>query len=301
MLFSVCMATRLGLSRRSDSAARGIPWQVDLRRSTRSIRSHVLPGDLFLWPTTRSYTREPSAEFHTLGSPPLLAAVLEQLCRTALGRAEPGEFTLRAFLAGRIDLTQAEAVLGVIDARDRDELDAALDQLAGGLSRPLHQLRDELLGVLAELEAGLDFVEEDIEFIGRELSRGRVAIAAELSATLAQQTVSRDVTPAKCRKSCSSARPTPARAACSTHWSSGSAATDDRRIRHRVAEPGATRDYVGAAIRFDGVACEIIDTAGIDDSRPPTSPIDHAAQQSTADRSSEWRIASSAADRRRLD
>jgi tRNA modification GTPase len=94
-----------------------------------------LPGAALLWPTERSFTRQPAAEFHTIGSPPLLAAAVEELCRCGARPAAPGEFTLRAFLAGRIDLTQAEAVLGVIEARTRGDLDGALDQLAGGLSR----------------------------------------------------------------------------------------------------------------------------------------------------------------------
>ena len=102
-----------------------------------------MPCDLFLWPTDRSYTREPVAELHTIGSPPLLEALLAAVCRAGARLAEPGEFTLRAFLAGRLDLTQAEAVLGVIDARGSERLDAALAQLAGGLARPLHRLRDE--------------------------------------------------------------------------------------------------------------------------------------------------------------
>ncbi|HEY2760458.1 MAG TPA: tRNA uridine-5-carboxymethylaminomethyl(34) synthesis GTPase MnmE, partial [Pirellulales bacterium] len=124
-----------------------------------------LPADIFLWPTARSYTRQPLAEIHTLGSPPLLQAVLQAVCTMGARLANSGEFTLRAFLAGRIDLTQAEAVLGVIDAVDRRQLRAALDQLAGGLSRPLHQLRSDLLNLLADLEAGLDFVEDDIRFV----------------------------------------------------------------------------------------------------------------------------------------
>ena len=77
-----------------------------------------LPGELYLWPAGRSYTGEPVAEIHTLGSPPLLEELLAALCAAGARLAEPGEFTLRAFLAGRIDLTQAEAVLGVIDAAD---------------------------------------------------------------------------------------------------------------------------------------------------------------------------------------
>ena len=120
-----------------------------------------LPGELFLWPGKRSYTGQPVAEIHTLGSPPLVEALLRTVCAAGARLAEPGEFTLRAFLAGRIDLTQAEAVLGVIDAADPGQLRAALVQLAGGLARPLHRLRDELLDLLADLEANLDFAEED--------------------------------------------------------------------------------------------------------------------------------------------
>ena len=82
--------------------------------------------------------------------------------------AEPGEFTLRSFLAGKLDLTQAEAVLGVIDASDNRQLETALSQLGGNLTRVVRSLRDSLLELVADLEAGLDFVEEDIEFISSE-------------------------------------------------------------------------------------------------------------------------------------
>ena len=98
--------------------------------------------EVFLWPSERSYTRQPCAELHTLGSSPLLEASLESLCLHGARIAEPGEFTLRTFLAGRLDLTQAEAVLGIIDATSDDSLQTALVQLAGGLSQPLTQLRD---------------------------------------------------------------------------------------------------------------------------------------------------------------
>lgn len=121
--------------------------------------------DVMLWPTRRSYTGQPSAEFHLIGSLPILDAVVSTLVAAGARPARPGEFTMRAFLAGRLDLTQAEAVLGVIDADDPQTLDRALSQLAGNLSRPLQHARDTLLNLLADVEAGLDFVDEDIEFI----------------------------------------------------------------------------------------------------------------------------------------
>jgi tRNA modification GTPase len=146
-----------------------------------------LPCDVYVWsdafgrkhlatsdaggtpaPQVRSYTGQPVVEIHTLGSPPLLQVLLRTLCAAGARLAGPGEFTLRAFLAGRLDLTQAEAVLGVIDANDSRELNTALGQLAGGLARPLHRVRDALLDLLAHVEAGFDFADEELPFITRE-------------------------------------------------------------------------------------------------------------------------------------
>ena len=162
------------------------------------------------------------------------------LRRSAAGRrlAGPGEFTLRAFLAGRIDLTQAEAVLGVIDAAGPRELDIALGQLAGGLARPLHGLRDALLDLLAHLEAGFDFADEDLPFITR----------AELDRQLAEAETQRRrrswpkwpraaSRPTWCGPCWSGGR-TPARAACSTPWPASRGAglgpsRHDARLSHR--------------------------------------------------------------------
>ena len=146
-----------------------------------------LPCELYLWPGKRSYTGQPVAEVHTLGSPPLLEAVVRAVCRGGARPAEPGEFTLRAFLAGRIDLTQAEAVLGVIDATGNAELDAALKQLAGGLAGPLRLLRSDLLDLLAHVEAGLDFADEDLPFIKAEELLKRLDEAAAEVDRLARQ------------------------------------------------------------------------------------------------------------------
>jgi tRNA modification GTPase len=149
------------------------------RRGAIRLRSSLVevPATLYLWPTRSSYTRQPSAEFHLPGSAPVLEAALQAICQAGARLARPGEFTLRAFLAGRLDLTQAEAVLGIIDANDRRQLSSALGQLAGGLARPLGTLRQSLIDLLAHLEAGLDFAEEDIEFIGRNELESQLSAA----------------------------------------------------------------------------------------------------------------------------
>jgi len=237
----------------------------------------TLPCDAFVWPTARSYTREPVVELHTLGSTPLLESLVAALCTAGARIAEPGEFTLRAFLAGRIDLTQAEAVLGVIDARGNDELHAALSQLAGGLARPLQQLRDELLQLLAELEAGLDFVEEDIEFVSKEELLARLAAATRLLTSVAQQMTSRATTTSTVQvvlvgspnagKS-SLFNSIVARCGCDNdaHGSKPTPAIVS-------ATRGTTRDYLTATIELGGVRCELVDTAGVEDTVGLSSPI----------------------------
>ena len=158
-----------------------------------------------------------------------------QLLQAGTRAARPGEFTLRAFLAGKLDLTRAEAVLGVIEADDADELKQALTQLAGGLARPLEGLREDLLNLLADVEAGLDFAEEDLQFVGRE------ALLLRLTRGMAQLTRRRSnwsgvPWPTGRSAWCWPGRPTPARAACSTPWPARPALVSP--------EPGTTRDYL---------------------------------------------------------
>ena len=158
-----------------------------------------VPGRFLVWPTERSYTRQPAAEFHTFGSKPVLDLCLKALVDAGARLAEPGEFTMRAFLSGRIDLVQAEAVLAVIDAQDRRQLDVAIDQLAGGLGARLSAIRNELVASLAELEAGLDFVEEDIEFISSDLLLQKLTSSAANIDSIIDQIKSRDSNSAEYR------------------------------------------------------------------------------------------------------
>jgi tRNA modification GTPase len=127
-----------------------------------------LPADLYLFPAPHTYTGEDVVEIHTLSCPPLLEVLTAGLLQSGARAARPGEFTMRAFLAGKLDLTRAEAVNAVIEAGDEGELKQALTQLAGGLARPLEGLREDLLNLLADVEAALDFADEDIQFVARE-------------------------------------------------------------------------------------------------------------------------------------
>jgi tRNA modification GTPase len=219
-----------------------------------------LPCDLYLWPEGRSYTGQPVAEAHTLGSQPLVEILVRALCRTGARLAEPGEFTLRAFLAGRIDLTQAEAVLGVIDATDRRELDVALTQLAGGLARPLDQLRDELLDLLAHLEAGFDFADEDLPFITPERLAAQCDKAARSVEKLTRRMTSRREGDAALR-AVLIGRPNAGKSSLFNILACDAGAIVSER-------PGTTRDYLTAELDLDGVACRLVDTAGLESDLP---------------------------------
>lgn len=232
-----------------------------------------LLATLYLWPTSRSYTRQPTAELHTVGSPPLLEAVLAEVCRHGARLARPGEFTLRAFLAGRLDLTQAEAVLGVIDAGSEQQLKTALAQLAGGIGGPLVSVRSNLLDLLADLEAGLDFVEEDIEFISRERLLADLRGSLQSIEEVARQMQSRG-----------DANRVPRVVLCGAPNAGKSSlfnalAGDDAAIVSSVA--GTTRDFVSRRVRFEGVELELIDTAGLGDS--PADELSVQAQSAARD------------------
>ncbi len=218
----------------------------------------LLPAMIYLWPTSRSYTRQPLAEVYLPGSPPLLDLAVRTLCNRGARLARPGEFTLRAFLAGRLDLTQAEAVLGVIEARDAAELQTALTQLAGGLSHQLAGLRNQLLDLLAHLEAGLDFVDEDIEFITRDDLQNQVSAAAQTVQQIVDQLQSRTETSALAPRVVLLGEPNAGKSSL-LNALAGSAAA----IVSPVA--GTTRDYLIRLVTIGNQQIQLIDTAGIED------------------------------------
>ena len=110
----------------------------------------------------RSYTAEDVVEIACHGSPVVLRYALERLCQADARLAEPGEFTLRAYLNGRIDLPQAEAIRDLIDATTLYQARIAAQQAEGSVSRRLKPVKEQLLELIALLEAGIDFAEDDI-------------------------------------------------------------------------------------------------------------------------------------------
>jgi tRNA modification GTPase len=116
----------------------------------------------------RSFTRENSVEISCHGSPLIVKEIIKVLLKQGARLAEPGEFTKRAFLNGRIDLAQAEAVADIIHAETDNARQAALNQMRGGFSKEINHLREELIHFASLIELELDFGEEDVEFAKRD-------------------------------------------------------------------------------------------------------------------------------------
>lgn len=213
-----------------------------------------LPLFVNLWPDARSFTGEPMAELHLPGSPPLIDAVLRRVFEAGARPARRGEFTLRAFLAGKLDLAQAEAVLGVIDAADAAELSTALRQLAGGLSTRISAVRDDLLNLLADLEAGLDFVDEDIEFVSSDETVARLTSAAQVITEIRRGA----------RERLQSR--TQARVVLAGLPNAGKSTLFNALLERDAAivsdQSGTTRDYLSAKTCWGQLEVELIDTAG---------------------------------------
>ena len=218
--------------------------------------------DIFVWPDSRSYTGQPSVELHCLGNIIILQSIQSRLIENGAVLAQPGEFTLRAFLAGRLDLTQCEAVLGVIHATNDRSLNVALSQLAGGLSEPLSQLRTSLVNLLADIEAGLDFVEEDISFICQSQIISRLDDAITVVHELLFQMESR------------AAQTVHLQVAIVGPPNAGKSSLINAMANHPVSivspEPGTTRDYVRLRLDLGEVVIDVLDTAGLENEEGTT-------------------------------
>ncbi|HYV39009.1 MAG TPA: tRNA uridine-5-carboxymethylaminomethyl(34) synthesis GTPase MnmE [Gemmataceae bacterium] len=227
-----------------------------------------LPADLYFWKAPRSFTGQDVVELHTISSPPLIELLIAACLNAGARAAQPGEFTMRAFLAGKLDLTRAEAILGVIEAGSRDELKQALVQLAGGMTRPLHELREDLLNLLADVEAALDFADEHIEFVQKRDLLVRLAKGLALVTILRRQLEQRAIGDRPFRVVLAG-RPNAGKSSLFNALAGSAAALVS-------PEPGTTRDYLLCRVNLAGVTVELIDTAGW---RPGSNGVEGQAQK----------------------
>ncbi len=202
-----------------------------------------------------TYTREDVVEINCHGGMAALWRTMRLLLAAGARQAAPGEFTKRAFLNGRIDLVQAEAVMDIIRAKTERAHRAANDQLLGGLSAEIIVLRDALISTIASLEAGIDFPEEDIESIsGRPLREDVSRVLTGIDGLLSSAAFGRIL-----RDGFATAiigRPNVGKSSLLNALL--------RQNRAIVTEvPGTTRDVLEEYINIEGVPLRILDTAGI--------------------------------------
>ncbi len=201
-----------------------------------------------------SYTAEDLIEIAAHGSPVVLEIVLRRALELGARLAEPGEFTQRAFLAGRLDLTQAEAVRDLIDAQTLTQARQAASQMGGALSRRAAPAKQSLVELIAMLEAGVDFAEDDIDVTPKAEIARRIEMIlpplAALEASFARGRIVHDgLTMAIV------GRPNVGKSSLFNRL-----VQRDRAIV--TASPGTTRDLVSERISIGGIPIELVDTAG---------------------------------------
>ncbi|HEX8461189.1 MAG TPA: tRNA uridine-5-carboxymethylaminomethyl(34) synthesis GTPase MnmE, partial [Segetibacter sp.] len=231
-------------------------------------------ASLFVAP--RSYTRENVVEISCHGSNYIIESIIKLFIKNGARAAKPGEFTLRAFLNGQLDLSQAEAVADLIASNSKASQQVALQQLRGGFSNQLQQLRDQLVQFASLIELELDFAEEDIEFANRDQLKKLIHQITIIIGSLIQSfelgnAIKNGV------NTVIAGRPNAGKSTLLN-----ALLNEERAIVSHI--PGTTRDTIEEVLNINGINFRLIDTAGI---REATDAIEQIGVQRTMEKISQ--------------
>jgi tRNA modification GTPase len=226
---------------------------------------HIIDGDIHVdevlasvFRNPQSYTGEDSVEISGHGSPYITKRIIETLLKNGARMAEPGEFTMRAFLNGKLDLAQAEAVADMISSSSEASLQMALSQMRGGFSSDIATLRQELIDFAALIELENDFGEEDVEFADRDGLKNLIAKLLTQIEKLRSSFASGNVL----KNGINTVIAGKPNAGKSTMLNA--LLNEDRAIVSHIA--GTTRDTIEEVFTLNGIQFRLIDTAGLRES-----------------------------------
>ena len=206
----------------------------------------------------KSYTTENMCEINTHGGNIVVRKILELCLKNGAEMAEPGEFTKRAFLNGRIDLLQAESVIDIIDAKSERELKAGMNQLEGQLSKKIHEIKQKIMDVMVNVEVDIDYPEYDVEEVTNAEIKGMLDIVIsdleKLEKSFDNGKILKDGV-----KTAIIGKPNAGKSSLLN-----CILNEERAIVTEIE--GTTRDTLEESINLNGVFLNLIDTAGIRDS-----------------------------------
>jgi tRNA modification GTPase len=231
------------------------PWSVQLAELTDEAGAAIDRVLVSFFGAPRSYTAEDVVEISCHGAPVVLRSGLERAIQHGARPAEPGEFTLRAFLNGRIDLPQAEAVRDLIEATTLHQARVAAQQMEGALSRRIRPIKEQLLELISLLEAGIDFAEDDVSVAGPDEILRRIARVENSLVQLAGSFSSGKLIYEGFTLAIAG-RPNVGKSSLFNRL-----LEQERAIVTEI--PGTTRDLVSEAFSLDGLPVKLVDTAGI--------------------------------------